>query len=71
MKSNIPAPDQVRLALEALTHAQLMELAALSGVAFNTLWNVRSGTTKNPGLKAVHQFFPLIGVVKPTASAQA
>lgn len=71
MKSNIPTPDQVRAALVGLKHAQVQDLALRSGVPFTTLWNIRSGITKNPGIKAVHQFFPLISAVKPKATCLA
>lgn len=68
MTSNIPTPAQVKKALNTLGHAQMQELSALSGVAFNTLWNVRSGATENPGLKAVQKFFPLIEQVRKQAA---
>lgn len=60
MKSNIPTPDQVREALMALKHSQMQDLAQRSGVPFTTLWNIRSAATKNPGIKAVHAFYPHI-----------
>lgn len=69
MKSSIPTPEQVRAALAKLGHAQLQELSARSGVPFNTLWNVRKGTTTNPGLGTVNKFFPLIGEVARARAA--
>lgn len=54
------SPEQVRAQLAPLTHAQLQALAKASGVPFTTLWKVRSGVTKNPGIETVGKFLPYI-----------
>jgi len=67
MKSSMPTVDEVKAALAALSHAQIQELAVLSGVPFMTLWNVRKGTTENPGLKTVNKFLPFVDRVADAA----
>jgi transcriptional regulator with XRE-family HTH domain len=58
--SNITTTAEVRAALESLGHAQLQELAELSGVSFTTLWSIRSGERKNPGIQTVADFMACI-----------
>lgn len=63
MNTPIPAASSVRAELEALGHAQMQRLAELSGVPFTTLWKVRNGETKNPGIETVRKFVPHIRTV--------
>lgn len=60
MKSNAITVPQVQSALQSLTHAQILQLAAASGVPFNTLWNIRRGITENPGLATINRFLSFI-----------
>ena len=60
MTSTIPTISAVRSALEGLTHAQLQRLSSSSGVPFTTLWKIKDGTTKNPGIETVRQFLPIL-----------
>lgn len=57
---NIPGAAEVRDRLARLSYAQMRALAAASGVPFTTLWKVRTGETKNPGVETVRQFWPSI-----------
>jgi hypothetical protein len=60
MKAEIPSGAEVRALLAPLGHAATQRLAALSGVPFGTIWNVREGHTKNPGVDTVRRFLPHI-----------
>lgn len=71
MKSNFPPISDVRAELEALGHAETQELSKISGVPFTTLWKIRDGTTKNPGIETVRQFVRHIRDVKRKAPAPA
>lgn len=64
MSTSIPSVSQVRGKLSKLGHAQLQRLSRLSGVPFNTLWNVRQGTTENPGIETVRKFLPHVDSVR-------
>ena len=66
---DIPSAADVRDRLTRLSHAQMKALAASSGVPFTTLWKVRTGETKNPGVETVRQFWPHIPA--PAVSAVA
>ena len=61
MLKQIPSAADVRQVLDPLTHTQLAKLSDLSQVPFGTLWKVRSGVTKNPGIDTVRKFLPHIG----------
>jgi hypothetical protein len=58
MTPSIPTPAEVRAALESLSYTRCTELARLSGVPVNTLWNIRKGATINPGIETVGKFMP-------------
>lgn len=60
MKSSTVTVSEVQSALKALGHAQILELSAVSGVPFNTLWNIRRGITTNPGLATINRFMSFI-----------
>jgi predicted transcriptional regulator len=60
MDAHIPTTEEVRAQLGKLTHGAVSALAVRSGVPFTTLWKIRSGETKNPGLETVRQFGPHI-----------
>jgi hypothetical protein len=60
MVTSIPSAAEVRLRLEKLPHAELKGLACASAVPFTTLWKIRSGETRNPGIETVRQFLPLL-----------
>ena len=71
MDSVIPSASEVSAALKSLTHAQMRQLAAESGVPFTTLWKVRAEETTNPGIDTVNKFFGLINTVKAPEATQA
>lgn len=52
----IPSIETLRAALEPLTMRGLEELAAKSGVPFTTLYKIKLGTTRDPGLETVRKF---------------
>lgn len=45
-----------------LSHAQTKALAEASGVPFTTLWKVRTGETRNPGVETVRLFWPRLPI---------
>lgn len=71
MSSNIPTAADVRAALQALGHAQLLKLSAASGVSLTTLWNIRSGDRPNPGIETVRKFMPFVAAPEATEPAKA
>lgn len=58
MNSVIPSAEAVRAALAPLSLKQLEKLAELSGVPFTTIYKVKRGETKNPGIETLRQFMP-------------
>ena len=50
-------PQRTRSSLEALSRAQLQDLSTASGVPITTLWKIRAGETKNPGIETVRLFY--------------
>lgn len=60
MNISIPPTSVVQEQLSALTHAEMQQVSAASGVPFTTLWKIRDGTTKNPGMETVRKFVPHI-----------
>jgi predicted transcriptional regulator len=71
MASEIPSGVEIRATLLVLSHSQMQELSRLSGVPFTTLWKVRSGETKNPGIETVRQFASHIDAAKQNAERSA
>lgn len=63
MNASVPTAAAVRQELLVLSHAQLQRLARLSSVPFTTLWKIRDGTTKNPGIETVRLFMAHMGEV--------
>lgn len=51
MDKTFPSAQSVRVALEGLTLRRLDELAGLSGVPAATIYKIKSGETKNPGIE--------------------
>lgn len=68
MASKIPSAVDVQKRLSPLGHAQIHELALLSGVPFGTLWKVKVGDTKNPGVETIRKFWEFL---PPEAKAKA
>lgn len=68
MNSTIPSAEEVRERLRGLELAKVRDLAAASGVPFTTLWKMRSGETKNPGIDTVRKVYSQI---PPQALANA
>lgn len=56
----IPSAAEVRAMLGPLRRAQIVRLAELSAVSFNTLQKIASGETADPRLDTVRQFLPHI-----------
>jgi predicted transcriptional regulator len=75
MDTRIPSAEEVRVALEGLTLKQLDRLAELSGVPCTTIYKIKRGETKNPGIETLRQFMPhvaaahLIGAEPAKAAA--
>lgn len=68
MNSTIPSAEEVRERLRSLELAKVRDLANASGVPFTTLWKMRSGETKNPGIDTVRKVYSQI---PPQALANA
>ena len=66
----VPTLAQVSTALGLLRQPQLERLAELSGVPVGTLWNIRSGKSKNPGIVTVAAFQPYVEALAGVALAQ-
>lgn len=64
MDANIPTTEEIVIALGPLGYAQMQELARLSGVAFTTLWKIKIGETKDPGVGKVRRFWPYVATAK-------
>lgn len=66
MKTNIPTAEQIRDKLSDLNLAQTQALADASDVPFTTLLKIRNGTTENPRIETVRQFYHLIDAASKT-----
>lgn len=62
---------EIRDRLGGLSHSEMQRLATIAQVPFTTLWKIRDGTTKNPGVETVRQFYPHIGNAKAPDSQPA
>lgn len=74
MHTQIPPISDVQQKLKSLGHAEMHELSRASGVPFTTLWKIRDGVTKNPGIETVRVFLPHIDssrIAKAPAQDQA
>lgn len=60
MELNIPGVEDVQAALKPLTLKQIDRLAELSGVPAPTIYKIRNGDTKNPGVETLRKFAPHI-----------
>ncbi len=60
MDAHIPTAEEVSAALAPLSYAQMQELARLSKQALTTLWKIKTGETKDPGLSKVRAIWPHI-----------
>lgn len=56
MCPDIPSAEQVRVALRPLTLRQLDHLARLSGVPATTIYKIKRGETRNPGIETLREF---------------
>lgn len=50
MDTSFPSADDIRAALSGLTMRQMDELAGLSGVPATTIYKIKRGETKDPGI---------------------
>ncbi|HTH09913.1 MAG TPA: hypothetical protein VMA55_10125 [Acidovorax sp.] len=69
MDMSLPSVDHVRSQLLLLSYAGVKHLAKRSGVPFTTLWKIRDGTTANPGIETVRQFWPELADIKTPEGA--
>lgn len=56
----VPTAATIREAMRPLRRSQLMRLATLSGVSFNTIQKIASGETADPRLDTVAAIVPHI-----------
>lgn len=66
----VPTLAQVSTALGLLRQPELEKLSELSGVPVATLWNIRSGKSKNPGIVTVAAFQPYVEALASVALAK-
>ncbi|OPZ03644.1 MAG: hypothetical protein BWZ09_02314 [Alphaproteobacteria bacterium ADurb.BinA305] len=66
----VPTLAQVSTALGLLRQPELEKLSELSGVPVGTLWNIRSGKSKNPGIVTVAAFQPYVEALAAVALAK-
>ncbi len=52
----IPSAAEVRDMLQPYDTGAMRALAQQSGVPFTTLWKVKAGVTRNPGIETVRAF---------------
>ena len=55
---HIKTAAEAKRALAGLVDQQMMRLAALSGLSVGTLYKIKRGETKNPGIDTVGKFAP-------------
>jgi hypothetical protein len=60
MEPDLLSAEDVRAALAPLTLKQLEWLEVLSKVPASTIYKIKLGTTANPGMETVRQFWPHI-----------
>lgn len=70
MEPIIPSAEAVREALFGLTLKQVDAVAEQSGVPASTIYKIKRGETKNPGVETLRKFMPYVrkvrdGVVAP------
>ena len=70
MDAKIPSASEIGASLQRLSHAQLRQLAAGSGVPYPTLCKIRQGFTPNPGIETVRKFMPHLAALatEPTTT---
>lgn len=71
MDSTLLTAELVRARLGPLTLKQIDRLAALSMVPSATIYKIKLGTTANPGLETVNQFWPHIDAAQVDAEPPA
>jgi predicted transcriptional regulator len=60
MESPIPSAEEVRSMLDGLTLKQMEDVALRSGVPFSTIYKIKRGETRNPGIETLRQFLPFV-----------
>jgi len=60
MKANIPPIDAIRQALAPLNLKQLDRLGELSGVPPTTIYKIKRGETRDPGIVTCARFMPFV-----------
>jgi hypothetical protein len=71
MIPTFPSAEDVRAALASLTLKQLDRLAELSSVPATTIYKIKRGETKNPGVETLRLFVPHIEVVLREQASEA
>lgn len=73
LPTTLPTSEQIREALRPLRRAQLMRLATLSGVSWNTVQKIASGETADPRIDTVAAIVPHIAqvLIEPEAGAES
>ena len=70
MNTELPSIGEIQALLRPLHHRAMQLLARLSGVPFPTLWKIKDGTTRNPGVETVRRFLPHVAKAAEFQSAQ-
>lgn len=66
----IPSPQEVRDAMRHLTIKQIRGIAELSGVPADTIYKIKRGETRNPGIDTLRRFLPLVPPPPAAAGSQ-
>lgn len=71
MDAQLPSAEEIRGRLAPLTLRQIERLADLSGVPATTIYKIKRGETKNPGVETLRQFMPHVdaALIDPAAGA--
>lgn len=64
----IPSTADIRASLSAFSRKQLDDLGELTGVPPTTIYKIKLGVTRDPGLETVRKLLPHLRPVKPKVS---
>ncbi len=66
----IPSAADIRASLAIYTRKQLDELGGITGVPATTIYKIKLGITRDPGIETVRKLITHLRPAKPAASAK-
>lgn len=69
MNIEVPSVEAVREALAGLTLKQIERLGELSGVPWSTIYKIKRGETRDPGMDTCGRFMPHVDVARGASDA--